>query len=424
MSTIVMKFGGTSVADAERIARAARRVVKAKESGQQVVVVVSARGHRTDELIALAQEISPKPPTRELAVLLATGEQESIALMAMAIHKLGHEAISQTGGQIGLLSEAVYTKARIKSIDASRITRELNNGRIVIVAGFQGVTESGEITTLGRGASDTTAVALAAVLGAKVCEIYTDVDGVYTADPRLVPDARKIEQISYEEMLELASLGAGVMHNRSIMLAMKYRVPVHVRSSFTDTTGTLITKENPMMEDIVVTGASVAKNLARLILLDVPHKPGMAARIFGALAARNVVVDDIVQSAFAAGSANMTFTVSNEDLDTCQLVLEELRKKIGLGEIVVDPTIAKVSVVGVGMRSHSGVADKMFATLASENINIEMITTSDIKISTLIPQGEADRALRAVHAAFGLHKAGATKTSKARKSTRKTRKGK
>ena len=404
MSLIVQKFGGTSVADAERIARCARRAVRAKESGKQVVVVVSARGHRTDELIELAESVCASPPPRELSMLLATGEQESIALMAMAIYSLGHEAVSQTGGQIGLITESVFTKAKIKSIDAGRVRAELDKGRIVIVAGFQGVTETGEITTLGRGASDTTAVALAAVLKAEACEIYTDVDGVYTADPRIVPGARKIEQISYTEMLEMASLGAGVMHNRSIMFGMKYNVPIHVRSSFTDSPGTMITQEQAMMENIVVTGATVAKNLARLILLGVPHKPGMAARIFGALTRKNIIVDDIVQSAFQAGNAAMTFTVAKDDLNATRVVLDALDKDIGFERIVVDENIAKVSVVGLGMRSHSGVAEHMFKALSDLGINIEMITTSEIKISTLIAEADADKALRAVHDAFHLEK--------------------
>ncbi len=404
MGLIVQKFGGTSVADAERVGRCAGRAVRAKEGGSQVVVVVSARGHRTDELIELAESICASPPPRELSMLLATGEQESIALMAMAIHELGHEAISQTGGQIGLITEPVFTRAKIKSIDASRIRKELANGRIVIVAGFQGVTEAGEITTLGRGASDTTAVALASVLGAEVCEIYTDVDGVYTADPRLVPKARKIGRISYMEMLEMASLGAGVMHNRSIMFGMKSGVPIHVRSSFTDSPGTMITEELPMMEDIVVTGCTVAKNLARLIVLGVPHKPGMAAKVFGPLAKRGVVVDDIVQSAFEPGNANMTFTVAKDDLDATRLVLEELDKEVGFEKIIVDQNVAKVSVVGVGMRSHTGVAERMFRALSTAGINIEMITTSEIKISTLIAEGDADRALRVVHDEFELDK--------------------
>ena len=278
-------------------------------------------------------------------------------------------------------------------------------GKIVIVAGFQGVTETGEITTLGRGASDTTAVALAAALDAEVCEIYTDVDGVYTADPRIVPDACKIDRISYVEMLEMASLGAGVMHNRAIMFGMTYGVPIHVRSSFTDTPGTMIAEEQPMMEDIVVTGCTVAKHLARLILLGVPHRPGMAARVFEALARRNVVVDDIVQSAFQPGNAQMTFTVSKEDLDGCRVTLDELDRDMHFEKIIVDESIAKVSVVGVGMRTHSGVAARMFKAIAAAGVNIEMITTSEIKISALVPEVDADKALRAVHGEFELEKA-------------------
>ena len=402
MELIVQKFGGTSVADAERIHRAARRAIQAKLAGNQVVMVVSAMGKSTDQLIALAAEITDDPPRRELDMLLTTGEQVSISLMAMAIHSAGHEAISLTGGQIGLITDAVHTKARIQQIQADRIRAELAAGKIVIVAGFQGIDPTGEITTLGRGASDTTAVALAAVLGAKYCEINTDVDGVYTTDPRIEPKARKINQISYDEMLELASLGAGVMHSRAIEFGKKYNVKIHVRSSFSDTEGTLITHEVEQMENIVVSGATVKKDLAQFVLTGVPNKPGVAAGIFAHVAQHNVVVDDIIQTIDENGVASTSFTVDKGDLAECKLAVEELRRQFNLKQIVCNDPVAKVSVVGVGMRSHTGVAQKMFSALADAQVNIMAITTSEIKISCIIDPDHAEAALRAVHAAFEL----------------------
>jgi len=402
MSVVVMKFGGTSVADADRIGRAARRAICAKQAGNDVVMVVSAMGKTTDKLIALAKEISADPPRREMDMLLTTGEQVSISLMAMAINAAGQEAISLTGGQIGLITDAVHSKARIQKIDAARIRQELGAGRIVIVAGFQGIDESGEITTLGRGASDTTALALAAVLGAKECEIYTDVEGVYTTDPRIEPKSRKVEMISYDEMLELASLGAGVMHSRAIEFGKKYNVMIHVRSSFTDAVGTIITHEVKQMENIVVAGVAVKKDLAQFLLGHLPNQPGVAASVFAHVAEHNIVVDDIIQTFDDKGRANISFTVEHGDLAACRLVVDEIRRKFDLDEVICKDPVAKISAVGVGMRSHTGVAKKMFGALAAAQININAITTSEIKISCIIEPEQADAALRVVHGVFEL----------------------
>ena len=404
MKLLVQKFGGTSVANAERIHRAARRAIKAKQEGYSVVMVVSAMGKSTDDLIKLARQISENPPRREMDMLLTTGEQVSISLMAMAINSAGHEAISLTGGQVGLYTDAVHTKARIQKIDADRLLKELQNGKIVIVAGFQGVDEAGEIYTLGRGASDTTAVALAAVLKAAHCEIYTDVDGVYTTDPRLVPEARKIDRISYDEMLELASLGAGVMHSRAIEFGKKYHVDIHVRSSFTDTPGTLITHEVKQMEHIVVSGVTLKKNLAQFTLPNLPNQPGVAADIFAKLANHKVVVDDIIQTFDENGHASISFTVDEGDLSDCRRVVDEIAAEYQLTRINCVEPVAKVSAVGVGMRTHTGVAQKMFGALAEAKININAITTSEIKICCIIDPDDANRALQVVHAAFDLDK--------------------
>ena len=400
MELIVQKFGGTSVADAERIHRAARRAIIVKQAGYDVVIVVSAMGDTTDRLLRLAQEISPDPPRRELDMLLTTGEQISISLMAMAIHAAGFEAISLTAGQVGLITDTAYTRARIQKIKAERIRQELDLGRIVIVAGFQGVDESGEITTLGRGASDTTAVALAAVLKAKRCEIYTDVDGVYTADPRIEPKAHKIDFISYDEMLDLTSLGAGVMHTRAIQFGKKYNVEIHVRSSFTDNPGTIITHEVKKMEEFVVSGVTVRKDLAQFVLSGLPDEPGVAARIFELIAKHNVIVDDIIQTVVDRKFANVSFIVAHADLAECKLAISEISQEFGLQDIICNDPIAKVSIVGVGMRNHFGVAHRMFKALAEAGINIEAISTSEIKISCVIDPEHADRAVQAVHAAF------------------------
>ncbi len=405
---IVTKFGGTSLADAERVRRAAKWVIKRKLEGNDVIAVVSARGQATDELYDLAHEITEEPSKRELDMLVATGEQVSVALMAMAIQALGHKAVSFLASQINLQTDSFHAKAKIKSIDQKKIRQALSKGNIVVVAGFQGVDEGGNITTLGRGGSDTTAVALAAVLKADLCEIYTDVDGVYTADPRLEPRARKLNQISYDEMLELASLGAGVLHGRSVEFAKKYDVPLLVRSSFSNTSGTLVTKETKDMEDVVIRGAALARNEARITIQGVPDRPGVAARVCQAVAARNINVDMIVQSSSTAGRADISFTVPKEDLKEAVEAAQSLRKELRAEDVHTDSHIAKLSVVGIGMRSHAGVAEKMFSALAKKNVNIQMISTSEIKISCIIDESSAEKALRAVHKAFGLEKGPAT----------------
>lgn len=404
MGLIVQKFGGTSVANAERVRAAAKRIVETYKAGNQVIVVVSARGQTTDELIDLAHEITDKPSTREMDMLMSTGEQISIALVAMAIHALGYPAVSFTGGQVGIVTDSYHTKARIRNINTQRIKKELDNGTIVIVAGFQGIDANENITTLGRGGSDTTAVALAAIMKADRCDIFTDVDGIYTADPRKVPHARKLSTISYDEILELASLGAQVMHSRSIEFAKKYNVPLQVRSSFNDKEGTLICKEAKEMENIVVSGVAVSKDDAKITIRAVPDVPGQAAKIFHEIAKRNINVDMIIQNASIEGRADVTFTVPRSDLREALNVAEKIKKDLSAKEVLHDSKIAKLSVVGIGMRSHCGVAEKMFSVLADEKINIQMISTSEIKISCVIEEAHADRALRAVHTAFELDK--------------------
>ncbi len=401
MGIIVQKFGGTSVATAEKIHQAAKKVIAAKLAGHQVVVVVSAMGHSTDELLELARQVAPNPPKRELDQLLATGEQVTIALIAMAIAAQGHQAISFTGGQIGLLTDSVHSKARIRQIDHDRITRELNAGRIVIVAGFQGVTEDGAVTTLGRGGSNATLVALGAVLHADVCENFTDVDGVFTADPRIVPDARKIDRISYDEMLELSSVGAGVLQTRAVEFAKKYNVPIHVRNAGHDRPGTWIVAETKAMEHILVSGCALKKDLTRVTLKGIPDRPGVVARIFTAIAAGNIVVDDIIQNVLDDRTANISFTVEHGDVADLKPVVEKLLTEMG-GSARFDRDLAKVSVVGVGMKQSTGVASTMFKALADEQVNIDNISTSEIRISCLVARNDADKALRAVHAAFKL----------------------
>lgn len=401
MPLIVQKFGGTSVADSQKILAAARKAVRAQQEGNQVVMVVSAMGHNTDLLIDLANQITDQPPAREMDMLLSTGEQVSVALMAMAIHSLGHEAISLTGAQIGIKTDSTHTKARIQSISTDRMRRALDEGKIVIAAGFQGIDEDFNITTLGRGGSDTTAVALAAVLEADACEIFTDVDGVYTTDPRLLPEARHIPRVSYDEMLELASLGAGVMHNRSIEFAKKFDVPIHVRSSFSDMPGTVITAE-PEAADQAVGGAALAKNEARVTILGVPDKPGTSLAIFSKIAAQAVSVDMIVQNVGNDGIADVSFTVLSDDLRVTLKAAEEASRELGAEGVAHDDLVAKISVVGLGMARQTGVARRMFRALAEANCNILMITTSEIKISVLVARNEAASALRSVHQAFGL----------------------
>ncbi|HBH96860.1 MAG TPA: aspartate kinase [Candidatus Omnitrophica bacterium] len=401
---IVQKFGGSSVANPERLKRVAQRVVETKQGGRDVVVVVSALGDTTDELLELARQISDDPPERELDMLMATGEQVSVALLAMAIEQLGEAAISFTGAQVGIRTDGVHTKARLIDINARRILEELGKGKIVIVAGFQGVNIAQDITTLGRGGSDLTAVALASALGAAVCEIFTDVEGIFTADPRLVPAARKLKSISYDEMLEMASLGAQVMQARSIFVAKRFRVPIHVRSSFSSKEGTMITDLAKAMEDIVVSGVTVQKDEAKVTMRDVPDKPGMAARLFRELAVAETNVDMIVQNVSREGATDVSFTVLKSDLPTTLKVTRQVAQRIGAGAVTTDEGIAKVSIVGIGMRSHSGVAAKMFEAMAEERINIEMISTSEIKISCVIRKINAERAMRVIHQAFGLHK--------------------
>lgn len=401
MSIIVQKFGGTSVADATRIKAAAARAVAAQQAGHQVVVVVSARGHKTDELVSLAAEITDRPAPREMDMLLSTGEQESVALMAMAVQSLGVDSISLTGGQVGIVTDSSHTKARIRSISTERMRKALDEGRIVIVAGFQGVDPDANITTLGRGGSDSTAAALAAVLNADLCEIYTDVEGVFTTDPRLVPGARKIERIAYDEMLELASLGAGVMHSRSIEFAKKYHVPLVVKPSHSDGAGTLIATE-PDRQTRIVTGVALLKNAARVTLADLPDRPGVMDQIFTRMAERKIAIDMVVQDVSTAGLAEVSFTVPEDDLAETLTAAENAVEHLQAGSVHHGTNVSKVSVVGVGMRTHTGVAAQMFQTLADHGINIGLVTTSDIKISVLVERDKAGDAIRAVHAGFGL----------------------
>ena len=401
MAVIVQKFGGTSVADSEKILGAARKAILAKKEGHQVVTVVSAMGKNTDMLVELARQITEEPPAREMDMLLSTGEQVSVALMAMAIHSLGHEAISLTGAQMGIVTDSTHTKARIQSISAERIRQALDAGKIVIAAGFQGIDEGFNITTLGRGGSDTTAVALAAALGAQSCEIYTDVDGIYTTDPRVVPEARRVGRISYDEMLELASAGAGVMHNRSIEFAKKFAVPVHVRSSFSDNPGTMITSE-PEAADRPVCGAAMIRDKARVTVLGVPDHPGAAMTVFSKIAAKHIAMDMIVQNVAAKGQADISFTVLRDDLPGTLMAVEQAVGEVGAEGYNYDDDVSKISVVGLGMATQTGVAERMFRALAEHGINILMITTSEIKISVLVAREYALEALRAVHETFEL----------------------
>jgi len=402
---MVQKFGGSSVANPERIKRVAQRVVETKRQGRDIVVVVSALGDTTDELLDLARQISQNPPTRELDMLMATGEQVSVALLAMAIEELGESAISFTGAQVGIMTDGAHTKAKLIGIHSTtRILEQVRKGRIVIVAGFQGVDLHQEITTLGRGGSDLTAVALAKALRAPICEIFTDVEGVFTADPRIVPNARKLASISYDEMLEMASLGAQVMQARSIFVAKRFDVPIHVRSSFSAREGTMITKAAKAMEEVVVSGVTLQKDEAKVTIRDVPDKPGMAAQLFRELAEHDMNVDMIVQNVSREGSTDVSFTVLKSDLTATLRIARSVAQQIGAGEVTTDESIAKLSIVGIGMRSHSGVAAKMFESMARERINIEMISTSEIKISCVIRNVHAERAVRAIHQAFGLSK--------------------
>ncbi len=402
--TVVMKFGGTSVKDADRVKRAAQRIAETRRKGNNVVVVVSAPGDMTDDLIEKAQSITSEPDGRELDMLLATGEQVSIALLCMAIKNLKVDAISLTGPQAGIRADHVHTKARITAIKPKKLSRELQDGKVVVVAGFQGLNPHDDITTLGRGGSDLTAVALAAALKSDVCEIYTDVLGVYTTDPRIVPEAQKIEQISYDEMLELAGSGSQVMQARSIEVAKKFGVDIHVRSSLENKQGTLITKLRPSMEAPVVSGIAYDGNEAKLSIIGVPDQPGVAATIFGALAQDNINVDMIIQSTAQNATNDISFTITRSDLNRAVVILESVKKKLGAKSILSDNSVAKVSIVGVGMRSHPGVAAKMFSTFAENEINIEMISTSEIKVACVIKQADGSRAVKLLHKAFGLEK--------------------
>jgi aspartate kinase len=406
--TIVMKFGGTSVADADRIKRAARRIVAQREQGKRVVAVLSARGKTTDELIALAEEVSPEPDPREMDMLLSTGERISCALCAMAINDLGHRAISLTGSQAGIVTDTSHTKARIVDVRAHRIDEALDQDLIVLVAGFQGVSTAYDVTTLGRGGTDVTAVAVAAAIGAEVCEIYTDVAGVFSADPRIVPDARKLSQVSFEEMLEMASSGAGVLMLRSVEYARTHGVMIHCRSSFDPGPGTVVLREDQTMEQPLITAVTHSTDEARITLVGVPDRPGAAASIFVALADANCNVDTIIQNEprTVGVDAEVSFTIGYEDLRAAEQALAPIVGDLGLKSIDTDREIGKVSIIGAGMRSHPGVAAKVFQTLGDEQINIEMISTSPIKISCVIRAEHVPQAVRALHAAFELGEGG------------------
>jgi aspartate kinase len=400
MALVVQKYGGTSVGSVDRIKNVARRVVAAKERGNDLVVVVSAMAGETNRLVALAQQICDLPDERERDVLLASGEQVSTALLALTIRSMGHKARSFLAHQMRIRTDNTYGKARIKSIDASRVRQSIRGGEIVVVAGFQGIDEDDNITTLGRGGSDTSAVAVAAALGADSCEIYTDVDGVYTTDPNVCPAARKLARVSYEEMIEMASMGAKVLQIRSVELGMKFKVPIHVRSSFNEAEGTWVVEEDETMDALLVSGVTYDKDEAKITLVGVPDRPGLAAQIFGPIAEANVVVDMIIQNASAAGTTDLTFTVPKADYKKAVALVENLPESIQAKGITVDPKIAKVSIIGVGMRTHAGVAARMFKVLSREKINIEMISTSEIKVSVVIDEKQTEQAVKALHQEF------------------------
>ncbi len=404
MALMIQKYGGSSVADAEKIKSVAWRVVKAKEEGNQVVVVVSAMGDATDDLIKLAYQLSEQPSDRELDVLLSTGEIVSSTLLAMALGSLGHRAISLTGAQAGIHTDSSYSRARILRVDTKRVLGELKRGNIVIVAGFQGVSGKRDITTLGRGGSDTTAVALAASLGAEICQIYTDVEGVYTADPRLVPEAKKLKEISYEEMLELATYGARVMHNRAVELGWLYNVPILVASSFSDSPGTIICKEAAMEVRNKVSGIAHDASVAKITVIGVPNRPGIAAAIFEPLARANISVDTIVQNTSIDGITDLTFTVARTDLLKAMSIVEPVAKSVGGKQCISDSTLAKVSIVGTGMLNTPGYAARMFRALYQHGINIQLIATSEIRITCIISEDRIKDAVRALHQAFELEK--------------------
>jgi len=404
VALIVQKYGGTSVADLNRIRNVARRVAKTRQEGNEVVVVVSAMAGETDRLLQLAEQTGENPDLREVDSLISTGEQVSVALLALTLNSLGVPAKSFLGSQIRIITDNAFGKARIQKIEVQRLQKELKEGRVPVVAGFQGVDHEGNITTLGRGGSDTTGVAIAAALQADMCEIYTDVDGVYTTDPNICPEAQKLAQITYDEMMEMASLGAKVLQIRSVELAKKYNVPIHVRSSFSDKPGTIVTKEVERMEKVLVSGVTYNKNEARITIVRVPDKPGIAARIFNPISEANIVVDMIIQNSSADGYTDLTFTVPKADFKKTLKLVKKTAEEIKAQEVLADENIAKVSIVGAGMVNHPGVAAKMFAALAKENINIMMISTSEIKISCVVEAKYGELAVRVLHKAFGLEK--------------------
>jgi aspartate kinase len=405
---VVQKYGGTSVADAARIGNVARRIVATYEQGNSVCAVVSARGDTTDELVALAREITPDPPEREMDMLLSAGERISCALLAMAIHRLGCDAVSLTGSQAGILTDTVHTKARILDIHPTRVQEAMGQGKVVLVAGFQGVSTKKDVTTLGRGGSDTTAVALAHALDADVCEIYTDVDGVYTANPSLVAKSRKIDHISYDEMLEMAASGAQVLALRSVEYARKYEIPIHVRSSFTEAEGTWVTDGGDPMDTVqqleqpIIRAVTYTTDEAKVTLRGVPDRPGVAAQVFSALAAAHVNVDTIIQNTSESGNSDISCTVPADDIAAADKALRDITRQLGAREFDIDDTIGKVSIIGAGMRTHPGVAAKMFQTLADLGINLDMISTSPIKISCVIARDRVDEAVRTLHTVFEL----------------------
>ncbi len=404
MALVVQKYGGTSVANCNRIKRVAERVIKRKKDGDDVVVVLSAMAGQTNYLISLALEMQSQPDKRELDVLLSTGEQVTISLFSMAVKALGFDAESFLGFQIPIETDTSHTKARIRNIPTDKLKKAISMGKIPVVAGFQGVDELGDITTLGRGGSDTTAVAVAVALGADVCEIYTDVDGVFTTDPNICPSARKIGRISYEEMLEMASLGAKVLEIRSVEFAMRYGMPLHVRSSFNDNPGTMVVKEDESMEDILVSAVTYSRDEARITVKKVPDKPGIAASIFNPISNANIVVDMIIQNTREGNLTDMTFTVPKGDYEQAMEIVKRTAKEIGAESVAGDKGISKVSIVGVGMRNHAGVASKMFDILAKHGVNILMISTSEIKVSCIIEDKFTELAVRALHEGFGLDK--------------------
>ncbi|MDI9570618.1 MAG: aspartate kinase [Pseudomonadota bacterium] len=404
MALVVQKYGGTSVANMDRIQNVARRVIKTKQAGHDVIVVLSAMAGETDRLINLAQQAAAEPDLREYDALIATGEQVTVSLMALVLNGLGCKARSYLGFQIRITTDRAYQKARIVNVDTWKIQEELKRGSVLVVAGFQGVDEENNITTLGRGGSDTSAVALAAAMRADICEIYTDVDGVYTTDPHLYDKARRLDRVSYDEMLEMARAGAKVLQPRAVEMAKKYEVPIYVKSSFSDEGGTLVTKEDKEMEKEVVSGVTYDRDQAKVTVINVPDRPGIAARLFTPLAEHNIMVDMIIQNASVDGFTDLTFTVSRKDVKQAAVLVREAADDIGAARVEIDDSVAKVSIIGVGMVSHSGVAAKMFATLAKEGINIEMISTSEIKISCVVKAKYTELAVMVLHDAFELGK--------------------